>query len=101
MYTSFMPFLVEDAKSYFTLIKSNRLKTEAEDQEAIAVIEDQLASRIKAANSDGRTGHNRDAYMFFQGALMGHLVEAKKYVQNLKVQASEQKVKLDDDAPTH
>ncbi len=99
---SFMPFLVDDAKSYFTLIKSNRLKTEAEDQEAISVIEDQLVTRIQAANGDGRTGYSRDAYMFFQGALMGHLIEAKKYVQNLKVQASEQHVELEDpDASTH
>lgn len=94
-----MPFLIEDARTYFNLIKGNRLKTKAEDQEAIDVLEERLTAYIEAA--EGRTGRKRDAYLFFQGALMGHLIEAKKYKQNLQEQASDQKVDLTDNAASH
>lgn len=50
-----------------------------EDLEGITIVlEDQLAERIHAANEDNRVAEKRDAYMFFQGAMMGMTIAYKQ-----------------------
>lgn len=82
--------IIDDAGSFTRHILKNRFLTGAQVQEVIDVLDDQIKTRIKAADGDSRAGSNRDQFMFFQGGVMGMLIAFKQVKEHYENTAWEQ-----------
>ena len=81
------PFVIKDASSFYTTIKSNPLYSDLDDEKMIAALDDYFMERFKAARSDSLSGITRDRYMFFQGAGAGCLIMAKIFKAHIRAEA--------------
>lgn len=80
--------MIEDARSFYNLIKANPLYSEIEDQEVVKTLDDKFGSVYRAANEDGRAGIGRDRYLYFQGMLHGLYIGWRQWRHHLEVSAA-------------
>lgn len=73
-----MAEIIDDPASFTRAILGNQFITEAQVQDVVDVMDDQLRSRVQAANADNRVGTDRDQYFFFQGCVAGMLIAFKQ-----------------------
>lgn len=73
------PRMIEDAESFYTLIKGNPHYTGIEDKEAVDALDNAFGNVYRAANADGRGGIGRDRYLYFQGAVAGLCIADKTW----------------------
>ncbi len=69
--------MIEDAESFYTLIKGNPHYSGMEDQEAVDTLYEEFSKVYRAANGDDRRGIGRDRYLYFQGAVAGLCISDK------------------------
>jgi len=82
--------LLDNAKTFYDLFRSNKLTPQVDQKDAIRILEDIFKERIVSANGLALTDANRDGFMFFQGAYMGLLLMSKAYVHHLAATAQDQ-----------
>ena len=85
-----MSEIISDAASFTRHILKNKFLTGDQVQDVIDVLDAQLKARIQAANADSLGGSARDAYMFFQGGVMGMLIAFKQVKMHYENTAWEQ-----------
>ncbi len=79
--------MIEDAASFYHVIKGNPLTSEVEDKEMVETLDNVFGERYRAANGDGGSGIGRDRYFYFQGMLAGMYVARRQWRHHLEAMA--------------
>lgn len=88
--------LLDNAASFYSLFRANKLTPEIDQSEAIAVLQEIFEDRSRSATSMSLAPARRDAFLFFQGAYMGLLIMSKAYLNHLRQSAADQRIELPD-----
>lgn len=84
-----------DASSFYECIKENKLFSPNEDADAILVLDREFEKRLQAAKDASVQGVKKDAFLFFQGALMGMMIAYRQTKHHYLEEARKQQVDLD------
>jgi hypothetical protein len=81
-------FVIKDAESFYTIIKSNPLYKDKDDRGMIAALNDYYHGTLKIADARNVYGMDREEFLFFQGMLAGALVMSKIFRHHIITEAS-------------
>ena len=80
-------FIVKDAESYYSIIKSNPLYKDKDDGALIAALEEYYRGTLKIADAVNSYGSDREKFLFFQGMLAGSLTMSKIFRHHIVTEA--------------
>ncbi|HEX9137070.1 MAG TPA: hypothetical protein VF905_09020 [Nitrospirota bacterium] len=81
------------AASFFALIKQGKPDKEY-DEAAVRELESTFRAYLEIAESGGFTGDKLKEYLFWQGAIVGMMIQSKAYIKHLQAAAKAQGVEL-------
>lgn len=81
-------FLIKDAASFYSMIKSNPLYKDMDDGKMVAALNAYYRGTLDIANTVGTYGSDREEFLFFQGMLAGALTMSKIFRHHIATEAS-------------